>query len=372
MSSTRPQRGATLNYTPTVPRIVTSPTTASFATVAARLLVPAWIVVLAGLKMADGSTDALPVWLNGIAVRSGWSPLVTLRILLGMELLAAGLMLVVGSWARAIAIASMVAACFSAIASISAAPEQRGVIALNAIVFVVSAVLLATVLRGKKHVAGQSEQAGHAGHAGNAGHAALARHADPADAVGPGLSVQWQIIAALAITVISAIVAAQLPIRVMDPSGPSLRLKRPADAVDLNFAKYVEKPLTESGVQKYLPALNAATMEGRHIVVFYNPACGVCHDLFREYFSGPLKTPVIAVLVPAPPEFRHAESDQPEDIDCPNCERMALREGLTYLITPPTLVLVEDGIITCVAVRGPGDCLVESPTETVTTPEPGE
>lgn len=325
-----------------MPRLESPSSPATFATVAARLLVPAWIAVLAGLQMADGSTEALPVWLNGIAVRSGWSPLVVLRALLGAELLAAGLMLVVGRWARVIAIGSMLAACFSAIASISAAPEQRGVIALNAIVFVVSAVLLATLLRG--------------------------RRATTVDSAG-GLSVQWQIIAALAIAVIAAIVAAQLPIRVVDPSGPSMRVKRPPDAIDLNFAKFVEKPLTESGVQKLLPALTAATLEGRHIVVFYNPACGVCHDLFREHFAGPLATPVIAVLVPAPADLRHAESDQPDDIDCPDCERMALREGPTYLVTPPTLVVVEDGIITCVAVRGPGDCLAGGPTETTTTPE---
>ncbi|MFO0875367.1 MAG: DoxX family protein [Phycisphaerales bacterium] len=243
------------------------PPTMSFTTVAARLLVPAWIVVIAGLQMADGSTDALPVWMAGLAGRAGTSPSSLLRILLGSELLLAGLMFLIGRWARALAIVTMIATCFSAIASISAAPEQRSVVGFNVLVLVVSAVLLWSVLRGRT-------------------------------AGGGTLSLQWQLIGALAVGVVAATMASQIPIRVVDPSGPELRVKRPPQAIELDFARFINQPLTASGIGKHLPQLTAKALDGRHIIVFYNTSCGICHELFREHFSGHLSTPVIAVRVP--------------------------------------------------------------------------
>jgi uncharacterized membrane protein YphA (DoxX/SURF4 family) len=276
--------------------------------------------------MADGSTDALPVWMAGLAGRAGTSPSSLLRILLGSELLLAGLMFLIGRWARALAIVTMIATCFSAIASISAAPEQRSVVGFNVLVLVVSAVLLWSVLRGRT-------------------------------AGGGTLSLQWQLIGALAVGVVAATMASQIPIRVVDPSGPELRVKRPPQAIELDFARFINQPLTASGIGKHLPQLTAKALDGRHIIVFYNTSCGICHELFREHFSGHLSTPVIAVRVPPGVNDRVLESDQPGDIDCPECERLSLREGPTWLVTPPTLVVVENGIIKCVAIRSTGDCL---------------
>ena len=60
---------------------------------------------------------------------------------------------------------------------------------------------------------------------------------------------------------------------------------------------------------------------------------------------------VVAVKVPPEAGASLLESDLPADVACPGCERLELRTGPLWLIQPPVVAAVEDGVVTCVAMR---------------------
>lgn len=127
-------------------------------------------------------------------------------------------------------------------------------------------------------------------------------------------------------------------------------------AAELDTANWTGKTIPGSGLGALTPELTALTLEGRSIVVLYNERCGRCHQLFSETLSG-RGLRVIAVRVPPATGAVLAETDQPEEIDCPDCPRLTLPEGPAWLITPPVVLVVEDGRITCVAERDYEACL---------------
>jgi hypothetical protein len=57
---------------------------------------------------------------------------------------------------------------------------------------------------------------------------------------------------------------------------------------------------------------------------------------------------VIAVRVPHAPGEEVLKSDQPEDVECEGCDRLTLPDGKRWIVTPPTIMKVEGGTITCV------------------------
>ena len=309
------------------------------AVVAARLLVPAWLLVMAGLQIADGTTDVLPIWMKGMAVRVHIEPTTALRILLGLELLFAGWMLLLGRWSQTLAIGAMAFACFSAIASISAAPDNRQAVLVSAVVLVISGLLLLLLLRGEK------------------------RPAAP-------LSIQWQAIGALAVAVISSIIAIQVPMRLVDESiRGTFRPKRPLEVVELDFANGVGKPFADSGIRSHMPKLVAAALDGRSYVIFYNPRCGSCHDLFREHFQQTVDGKILAVRIPAAPDELLLPSDQPDEVECPQCTFYELPGDRVWQLeprVPPIVVVVDDGIVTCVGV----ECLAPGGHSTAEPPPP--
>jgi len=305
--------------------------TAQINIVAARLLVPAWLLVIAGLQIADGTTAALPLWLTGMAIRSGVSPELLLRLLLGSEFLLAGLMLLLGRWSRGVAFIALLGVTFSAIASIAAAPTVRSIILVNGALLVVSGLLFAAIRR------------------------------SAADTRADTLSPQWRALGALAVLVIAATVASRVEIR---PAADQRRLVGPTAklvAAELDFASYIGKPFAETPIREHLPELTALTLEGRSYVVFYNPRCGSCHTLFETHFAGAVEGKVIAVKVPPERNAVLLPTDQPETVNCPECHFLELPAGPVWLMTPPVLVVVDDGVITCVDERGGDACMVPPP-----------
>lgn len=131
----------------------------------------------------------------------------------------------------------------------------------------------------------------------------------------------------------------------------------PMRVVELDTASWSERTIPESGLGLHLPQLTALTLEGKSIIVFYDPRCGRCHELFAEYFNKPRAERIIAVKVPPARDAVLVESDQPQEIDCPDCIKLDLPAGPAWLLTPPVVAVVEDGRINCVAERDYEACL---------------
>ncbi|MDZ4754010.1 MAG: hypothetical protein SGJ11_05885 [Phycisphaerae bacterium] len=185
----------------------------------------------------------------------------------------------------------------------------------------------------------------------------LLRSAPPRSRV----SLAWPILGGMAVVTGSLALTARAPVRsatVRPLITETTNQFASAPSINFDLPAWEHRPLAETGLFEHLPELAPLTQGPLVYVVFYNSHCGHCHDLFHEFFSGALPQPVIAVELPPVPGATMAESDQPEAIDCPQCQRLSLPLGKLWSVTPPAILRVEYGIVTCAREGKASDCLV--------------
>jgi hypothetical protein len=133
-------------------------------------------------------------------------------------------------------------------------------------------------------------------------------------------------------------------------------------AIDLAFESWKGRTFADAGVAKHLPRLTAETLEGEAIVVFYNPKCGQCHEVFDRWLAAGRSEKIIAVMVPAAEGALEAAGDGDiGDINCPTCVRLELPKGPTWLITTPSVAVLKEGVIRCTADKDFTSCLGAPP-----------
>jgi len=174
------------------------------------------------------------------------------------------------------------------------------------------------------------------------------------------VSLAWPILGGLAVVTASLALTARAPMRsatVRPLITETTNEFATAPSINFDLPAWEHRPLAETGLFEHLPELAPLTQGPLTYVVFYNSHCGHCHDLFHEFFSGALLQPVIAVELPPAPGAVMAETDQPEAIDCPECRRLSLPVGKLWSVTPPAILRVEYGIVTCAREGKATDCL---------------
>jgi hypothetical protein len=182
-----------------------------------------------------------------------------------------------------------------------------------------------------------------------------------------GPSLAWPILGGMAVLAASLAGMPSVPMRTTKPliSVSSFHTPRAtSEMVSFEFERWEGLPLAATGLDQYLPELpsliDRIAPDGRVFLVFYNPRCSHCHELFREHFAGDLAIPVIAIEIPPPPDATLVESDEPTEIECPECQRLMLPPTKTWGLTPPAVVRIESGIITCASesnALSPRDCV---------------
>src|SRR5690606_7329617 len=95
------------------------------------------------------------------------------------------------------------------------------------------------------------------------------------------ISATWRVIFMLAFFVVGLVVAARAEVRRFVPQATRAQ-SRPTGAVELDIESWVGQPVSTTPVKAHVPQLTALTLEGRSIIVFFNPACGLCHELFSD------------------------------------------------------------------------------------------
>jgi hypothetical protein len=66
--------------------------------------------------------------------------------------------------------------------------------------------------------------------------------------------------------------------------------------------------------------------------------CEHCHELLNSYFSGPLTTPTTTIAIP------DATGELLEN-PCNECGKATFPKGITYVLSTPVLLTVEDGVV---------------------------
>lgn len=166
------------------------------------------------------------------------------------------------------------------------------------------------------------------------------RRAGPSDA--------WRVLACVGLTTAAfAFLAAAPSTRPASSGGRTFLSADGSEFVDLEFRTWEGRPLSETPLAKHLPQLVADAARGTVHLVFHSPHCGSCHALFARHYASPRAERVYAIEVPTSPDAVLAAGDD-QEIDCPLCLRATLPVGIGWLVTPPTVVVVDDGVVRCV------------------------
>jgi multisubunit Na+/H+ antiporter MnhB subunit len=264
-------------------------------------------------------------WLVRLGSIAALPPDASVRAFAGV-LGAAGLgALLIPRWSRRLARVGCAVAAFAAIATASAL--------LRAPDLTLAAALVVAAVTGWLWLALAPTEAG-----------------DPPSRV----SGAWRILASIAVATAALAIAAASPVRQPRERGPLIETSayESGSVIDLHVSRWEGEPLAATGIYQYLPELEsivASASDDVVYLVFYNVRCGHCHAFFNEHFAKDSLpgVRVVAIEIPEPPDAHTLETDQPESIHCPTCVRLTLGAGPTWMLSPPTVVRVERGIVTC-------------------------
>lgn len=100
----------------------------------------------------------------------------------------------------------------------------------------------------------------------------------------------------------------------------------------------------ETDIASFVPEWPDGMNEGKWYVIFYGPTCDHCQEVFQKHFAqGP---PVNTVIVAIPEENGMPRSGV-LSMPCPNCTKLELPSGLTWVFGTPVVFALEDGRIIC-------------------------
>jgi len=300
------------------------------AVVLLRVVVPAGALALSAMHLAGGER-LLPVWLWKLAIRFDIDGVTAVRLLASFQAALAIVIAASPRLARPTALFAAIVLALSAIAEISALVSMGAGVGE----YLVQAAALAIA----------------------AGLAfAISRVAPRSDAP-PPLLAPGTILGPLAALALTLGAAARIPVADRPRAIPESWARATDDTLFRHLDRLVGRTLPESGLSRYQPRLTPLTLEGRHVLVFYNPHCGDCQDLFDLAFASASHPEVIAVEVPPPAGVLAAAGDPAKQPECPDCTWLNLQPGPSYFVKLPVVMTVEDGRIRCAEQKAPERCL---------------
>ena len=299
------------------------------------ILVPLLLLVLVVAQLFVGG-NALPIWIASIAQGRQQDPLIYLRGLIVLELIAAIFLIFFGRRLPLAGIVVLVCIAFVSLAECSAAVRREllGSVTVAAIIFTISLCLCFALMRTQ-----------------------TPKKSEAATSVAP-----IGILAMAVLILATAGVAMNLPLAPRTfADGAPLRAtiqntSQESRIIELAPESWLGMDLSETVLGRFVPDVKDVVGTGHGVVVLYNPRCGTCHDLFDVYFSEGVDLPVAALLVPPSEQEVVIPSEYPEEVNCPGCEMMSLPNGPLWLVQPPVVLGVTDGVVTCVATDDPTPC----------------
>jgi hypothetical protein len=132
------------------------------------------------------------------------------------------------------------------------------------------------------------------------------------------------------------------------PNSPPKPDRRPLPPPSYHVFKvdeYAGKRWDELPFTRFLRTQPKDIDSGRRYVVLYNPTCDHCFELLMMYFADDLPVPTTVIAIP---EMKTGWSDEEAyPMPCETCERLELPLGCDWLVLPPVVIALEDGIVQC-------------------------
>lgn len=304
-----------------------------------RLLLPTTLLIVAFSQIQIGG-NALPIWLSTISLKNDLNPIMILKFMIAIELCLSTLFYFFGQRLIRLAQASLVITLFVTLAECSAAIKRGETTSIitSATLALLSFVFLLLISRSKSQPK---------------------VHESPKTQKMPtGLTIFACI--AICFCGIAIPLNTSLPPRTISDGAIMVRDSPTQNdgirIIEMNPMQWVGRSIIETPIGQFTPdAIEQLGEKG--ILILYNPRCGTCHDMFDVHFSEGADLPIVAIDVPPTEEAVLLESEYDDQVDCPTCVFMTLPEGPLWLVSVPIVMMVENGVVTCVSKDGPGDCL---------------
>jgi hypothetical protein len=294
------------------------------AVILARVVVPLWLFAGAVLKLVDLSPSYLPAalikWLGG----NGVDLMFVLRFGIAVELIVAGVMVLVPPLARWAGIVMLGAFLPVLIGDVVLGADSCGCfgsVEVNPWVTLVTDVtfLLGLVFLGRR---------------------------DPRLALGRFLPTS-KVVAAGVWSLLSVLVAFALPAdNPTDPSGVTASAAPvPADGYYLpDYEEWIGRPFRDLEIASWISGLPVDLEVGQQYVIFFRKDCEHCHELMEIYFNGSLDWPATAIAVP---ERDGWPTENLQAFPCVECRMAELPAGIDWFFQTPVLVRLTDGVVEC-------------------------
>lgn len=113
----------------------------------------------------------------------------------------------------------------------------------------------------------------------------------------------------------------------------------------LDTADWAGRRARDIDLISWVQGLPASIDSGQAYIIFYSRTCEHCHELLLEHFS--YEPPATTVLVSVPESTEGFAVDGVLENPCADCLELALPVGVDWLMTPPVVIAVEDGVVQC-------------------------
>jgi hypothetical protein len=314
-----------------------------------RVIVPLWVLAGAGFKLVEGTSKNLPRSIISVAGQININLDWLLATLIALEIIAAGIMIFVGRWARPVAVAMLSMFCLILIAEVSRGEKSCGcfgsiTIPPIAMLAIDGTLLLGCVLIGRGLLRGRETTARVP--RGSAIAASLWSIA--------GAALSFSMLASWINQPDAVIENNDQPIKTADsghqPANNGAtqrdRVPQPLPSYYLpDCASWVGKKWSEIDLAQYMKQWPADVESGKRYIVFYQGTCEHCHELLESHFSGELSIPTTAIRIPEKRDGFELRGTHP--MPCSKCEMLQLPTGCDWVITTPILVALENGVVIC-------------------------
>lgn len=313
--------------------------------VLARLVAPAWVLTGATFKMLEGTPKNLPP--KTILATAGKLDLdlyVVLAAIIGIEFLAAAIMLLVPRVARTVAMFMMSVFCLVIIGEM----VQGNVTSCGCLGAVTMPPWLMLAIDGS---------------------ILLGLMAFDPSPIYPAVTRRWPMAAAVVLGAAGAAFAYKEvvptdqggdPVVVNPPASNGVPTPPPGNSerpnpdprivrsfwLASNLDKWVGKRWQELELFQYMKKWPQDMDTGVRYVVFYSRTCDHCQEMFYNDLTDPaLGSMVTAIEIPADPDLLTSPDAWP--MPETECELLALPLNCEWIITAPMTIAFEDGVVTC-------------------------
>ncbi|MAB83556.1 MAG: hypothetical protein CMJ24_09010 [Phycisphaerae bacterium] len=113
----------------------------------------------------------------------------------------------------------------------------------------------------------------------------------------------------------------------------------------VDASDWVGRNVRDIDMIEYIDGLADSLQAGRQYLIFYSRTCDHCQMLLEMHFG--FGSPVPTTLVAVPENKGGFETDGLLDQPCMDCRELELPVGCEWLLTPPLVLALEDGVVKC-------------------------